>query len=61
MAMHTEEASTLQLAPGEWPEQLTFGNQLYFRAAREYNSDRELVAVDYFARDTDDVLKVFND
>lgn len=61
MLTHSEEASTLGLKPGEWPVQLTYGNQLYGRTAWECSPEGEVLSVKYLSTQTDDILVVLND
>ena len=57
------EASTLGLAPGQWPKliETTIGNGQPFLFIRQNTSDGELVSVRYFQQFGCTALTVFND
>lgn len=58
--MLTEEASTLGLRPGFWPETLQVKGQSFIKSHQHFTeTDRELVSVIYRAKGV--VLEVLND
>lgn len=56
------EASTLRLAPGEWPQEITFQHRHWAKDSVEVDNEGELIAVRYrCVEDPGLALDVWND
>lgn len=53
------EASTLGLAPGEWPDEVTFEGVVFDQREPHWDSDGDLRWVDY--ANTAGLIRIFND